>query len=219
MRTFVVGDIHGQHRALVACLKAVQFDYRRDRLIVLGDVCDRGPNVREAFDELLKIKNCIYLVGNHDIMALEWAETGRRDENWLSQGGDLTYRSYAGVPMPEAHRRLIRGGRVYFEDAGQLFLHAGFDPRRPVAGQPRDFLTWDRELVGTAWEAHRAGRAWRVPGYSEVFVGHTPTLLFGSSAPLHLGNLWLLDTGAGYSQMLTIMEAATGEYRQERAGA
>jgi serine/threonine protein phosphatase 1 len=78
-------------------------------------------------------------------------------------------------------------------------------------------LIWDRELVGAAWEAFQAGTPWHIPGYEEVFVGHTPTLLFGSEKPLQLGNLWLMDTGAGHQRMLTIMDVATKDFWQERA--
>ena len=56
MKTFCVGDIHGAYKALMQCLHRAQFDYHKDRLIVLGDGCDVFPEVNRCIDELLKIR-------------------------------------------------------------------------------------------------------------------------------------------------------------------
>ena len=76
MRTFVIGDIHGQYKALKEYLALSKFKKDNDRLICLGDVCDRGRQVKECIDELLTIPKCIYVLGNHDDWALEWAIHG-----------------------------------------------------------------------------------------------------------------------------------------------
>ena len=55
MRTFVIGDIHGAYKALLECLELSKFKKNNDRLICLGDVCDRGRQVKECIDELLTI--------------------------------------------------------------------------------------------------------------------------------------------------------------------
>ena len=43
MKTFVVGDIHGAHKALVQVLERSGLDRESDTLIVLGDVVDGWP--------------------------------------------------------------------------------------------------------------------------------------------------------------------------------
>jgi serine/threonine protein phosphatase 1 len=73
MRTFVIGDIHGAYKALLQCFARAGFNYDRDRLIVLGDVCDGYWEVRQCIDELLKVKNFDLVIGNHDLWALDWA--------------------------------------------------------------------------------------------------------------------------------------------------
>jgi len=57
-------------------------------------VCDGWPETRQAIDELLKIKNLTYILGNHDFWTLEWMREGVAEEIWLSQGGDATVNSY-----------------------------------------------------------------------------------------------------------------------------
>ena len=69
-RSFVIGDIHGAYPALRQCLELCKFDYNSDLLICLGDVCDGWPQVKESVEELLKIRNLIYIMGNHDDLAM-----------------------------------------------------------------------------------------------------------------------------------------------------
>ena len=73
MKIYAVGDIHGAYKALIQCFKRSKFDYQKDRLIVMGDVCDGYPYVKECIDELLKIKHYDLVIGNHDMWALDWA--------------------------------------------------------------------------------------------------------------------------------------------------
>lgn len=93
MREFVMGDLHGSYRALKQCLEAVDFDYKKDRLIQLGDIVDRNPEVFECVEELLKIRHLIVVRGNHDDWFDEFCQTGRHPVEWL-QGGKATARSY-----------------------------------------------------------------------------------------------------------------------------
>lgn len=86
MKRFVIGDIHGAHKALVQCLARSKFDPATDLLISLGDICDGWPEVNQVIDELLRIKNCKLILGNHDEWALRWMKNGWMDNIWTSQG-------------------------------------------------------------------------------------------------------------------------------------
>ncbi|MFH1385027.1 MAG: metallophosphoesterase, partial [Candidatus Omnitrophota bacterium] len=66
MKTFAIGDIHGAYKALIQCFERSKFDYKKDRLIVMGDVCDGYPDVKQCIDELLKVTRCDLVIGNHD---------------------------------------------------------------------------------------------------------------------------------------------------------
>lgn len=71
-QTFVIGDIHGAYRALRQCFDRSGFRPASDHLICLGDVADGWPDTKTCIDDLLKIKNMTYLLGNHDLLTLEW---------------------------------------------------------------------------------------------------------------------------------------------------
>ena len=66
-RTLAIGDIHGGYRAMMQCFERAEFDYKKDRLICLGDVADGWSEVVGCIEELHKIKNLVYIIGNHDL--------------------------------------------------------------------------------------------------------------------------------------------------------
>ena len=214
MKTFVIGDIHGAFRALLQCFERSGFNRRSDRLIVIGDVCDGYPEVKQCIDELLKIKHCDLIIGNHDMWALDWALRGDRPEIWTSQGGNRTIESYGGGPMPKAHVDFLKSGHLWLEIDNQLFVHGGFGPDMPLSSHDAQTLVWDRILLDTAWKKHLTNKECRMGRYKDIFVGHTTTELYSSFKPIHACNVWDIDTGAGWSGKLTIMDVNTKEYWQ-----
>jgi len=215
MRTFVIGDIHGAHKALLQCFERAGFDYANDRLIALGDVCDGWLQVKESIDELLKIKNLVYILGNHDQWTLDWGRDGKPAKMWEKQGGNGTLLSYNKGPMPEAHLKFLANARLYFEEDGRLFVHGGFDPKKPIEKQDADTFLWDRRLIMEAFSKNGREEPVVFGTYRDIFLGHTPTLNFYVDKPLRLCNVWALDTGAGWDGgRLTIMDLETNEYWQ-----
>ncbi|RAW03032.1 metallophosphoesterase [Pseudochryseolinea flava] len=206
-RTYVMGDIHGAYKALRKCLDRAGFDYEHDRLIALGDVCDGWPQTFECIEELLKIKNLVYILGNHDWWTLEWMTSGILDPAWFHQGGEATVNSYSDK-VPERHIRFLSDARLYFELDRKLFVHAGFDPKFPIQEQSMETLLWDRRLARLAIDSFPAGVDFKLTSYDEVYLGHTP---IAQNIPMHSGDIWLMDTGAGWSGALSMMDINTKE--------
>ncbi|MCX5678972.1 MAG: metallophosphoesterase [Candidatus Omnitrophica bacterium] len=219
MRTFVIGDIHGAYQAFLQCLKKADFNKNKDHLICLGDVCDRGPHVKECIDELLSIQKRTYLLGNHDAWALDWAIKGISVREWLEQGGSDTIASYKDGGMPVEHIRLLAQAPLWLLDKNRLFLHAGFDVDNGLEGTPKNVILWDRELLCRAKLLHQSCPEFKFGGYDEIFVGHTPTLIFNKDTPQKFCNVWAIDTGAVWSGKLTIMDVDTKEYWQSTPAA
>lgn len=211
MRTFVIGDLHGSHKALLQVLKKSEFDYENDELISLGDIVDGYPQVRECIDELQKIKNLKVIIGNHDKWFLDWA-TMERDVSWRTQGGQATFNSY----VPKTHIDFFKNAYAYHVDEkNRLFVHGGFDLTQPdMSKQKLDVLMWDRRLIQTAKKKHHRGRG-NLGSFDEIFVGHTSTTYTcESTLPQNFCNLWMLDTGAGWEGCLTIMDVDTKQFWQ-----
>ena len=209
---YVIGDIHGAHRALLECFNKASFDRANDLLICLGDICDGWPEVNKVFDELLGIKNLVYILGNHDKWALDWFRNRKAPAIWTEQGGDATMASYDEI-VPEAHIRLLSGAGLYYKLENRLFVHGGFDPAQAIEKQDSRVLLWDRELVYMAMRYNSLDTNNNITGYDEVYLGHTPTINFGSRDPIRACEVTLMDTGAGWpGGVLTMMDIDSKEY-------
>jgi serine/threonine protein phosphatase 1 len=206
-RTFVMGDIHGAHRALKQCLERSVFHPENDRLIVLGDVCDGWPDTKACIDELLRIRNLTYILGNHDWWTVQWMTTGEIQPIWFAQGGEATILSYRDG-VPPAHIRFLENALPYLELDNRIFVHAGFDGKKSIAQQGLDTFLWDRNLARMALELTQRRMDEKLTSYDEVYLGHTP---ISQPWPLHAGDVWLMDTGAGWSGVLSMMEINTKE--------
>lgn len=230
MKTFVIGDIHGGYRALQQVLKRSKFNYKEDTLITLGDIADGWSEVPLCIDELLKIEHRIDIKGNHDAWLHDWMLYGSAPGIWLRQGGQVSYDAYIDLKDKDIKkfRKHIsffdKQHWYYIDDNNNLFVHGGFTNRGGVKKEfDKRYLIWDRSL----WELANAGnRSFQEEGmyainlpeklrlYNEIFIGHTSTEMFNITYPLKRCNVWNLDTGAGFSGKLTIMDVNTKEYWQ-----
>lgn len=210
IKKFVIGDLHGRIEALKEVLKKSKFDREKDKLICLGDVCDGGYNTYECVEELLKIKNLVLLLGNHDFWFLKYISSGWSDEIWTSQGGQNTLDSYKKhgydfSNIPVTHQDFFNRGKYYHIENNDLFVHGGFDPIRGLLKTPREVLLWDRDLINFAQKQP-------IPLFKRVFIGHTSTQMFSGDPsikdcmrPVKLHNLIMCDTGVGNDGRLALM--------------
>lgn len=230
MRTFVIGDIHGCYKALVQCINRSGFDVQCDRLICLGDIVDSFPETKECVELLRTIKHCHLVLGNHDFWALQYYNArplSTPEPYWVKQGGQATIDSY-GDTMPEEHLDFFSRWEPFIIWDNTVFVHGGFDHQKSLEDQNLDNLIWDRQMVETAWKKHIRNQKFKFGPYEQIFVGHTTTQHFGiwdgtsitqrrPTVPLHLCNVWMLDTGAGWDGKLTIMNVETKEFFQSDA--
>ena len=212
MRRFVCGDIHGAHRALQQVLARSNFDYDHDQLICLGDICDGWPETKGCVDELLKIKHLTVIQGNHDRWCVDWMNTGSPHDIWLYQGGIQTMESYndpanneiSNIPTPHI---LFFNQMVPYHIMDQLcFVHGGFKLDQPFHEQHHDTFCWDRSLFKRALNEKKLKKKYSI--FDEIYVGHTATHHF-SMTPVHVGNIWNMDQGAGWTGKLSLMNIDT----------
>lgn len=237
MKRFVIGDIHGCYLALVQVLERCGFDYENDLLITIGDIVDGWHDSFRTVEELLKIKNRIDIIGNHDNWFTTFIQTGVHDQAW-GMGGLSTAKSYAeGIGLdlkvqelgngfmlnlnsgdiPEEHQKFFKGQHKYYKDKdNNLFVHGGFNPNEPIGRQLAYHLMWDRHL----WSKHIAiknGFSKKIKyaeDYNQIFIGHTSTTFMGSNVPVKVHKLTNMDTGAGGGGYLSIMDIDSREFWQ-----
>lgn len=233
MKRFVVGDIHGAYKALKQCIELSHIDKEKDMLFCIGDVADGWPEVPECFNELLTFKNLIYVRGNHDEWMLNHIGDASKPSIWLDQGGRATIDAYFQAPVDRKdelfeHLAFLRNTPYYhLTEDNKLFVHGGYNYRvEDVLEEttPDEFM-WDRDLIENAL-AGTQKRWLKLGKFNEVYIGHTatdaiykhwtrvPDMKIHPFKPINIHNLWNVDTGAGWSGKLTMMDIDTKEIFQ-----
>ena len=106
--------------------------------VYLGDYVDRGADSRAAIDELIESPladfEAIHILGNHELMLLDYIAAPADGGLWLANGGDATLLSYGVEPaagfdedsrpnrvrdafvaaMPDTHRSFLTGLRTHW---------------------------------------------------------------------------------------------------------
>jgi serine/threonine protein phosphatase 1 len=197
----VIGDVHGQSELLRALLARLG----NMPIIVVGDLCDRGPDTRGVIDQLIE-RGAIGVLGNHDLWLAAWAAGEGFDTLALGIGGATTLASYGvtvsdapsrGDAVPEAHRRWL------LELSVVLDLRVGHTKWWVIHGGIPSDTAFDgmtvEEVVPRLARERSADLMWRandpesmVPLDRPVIMGHRPR-----KAPLDDGHVLAIDTGAG----------------------
>src|SRR5208283_3799715 len=73
-RLIAIGDIHGCHLEFAEMLERLALE-RDDRLVLLGDLVNRGPDSCKVIDLAQKHK-ATSLLGNHELRLLKYRRTG-----------------------------------------------------------------------------------------------------------------------------------------------
>ena len=152
MRTFAIGDIHGNTIALDALMQAMQ-PAPADTLVFLGDYVDRGPDSKGVIDRLIFWKQHLQLIclrGNHELMMTRGRTDAVELKQWLTAGGTQTLGSYAVngrvslESVPKEHWTFLDEELFdYFETERHIFAHANLEPQTPLAQQPELYLFWE----------------------------------------------------------------------------
>ncbi|GAA4278664.1 metallophosphoesterase family protein [Aquimarina mytili] len=227
MRTLVIGDIHGGHKALLQVLDRAGVT-QDDTLIFLGDYVDGWSESAETIEELLALSasnNCTFIRGNHDLWCGLWLEKGETNPIWLAHGGEETIRSYIHSRhlTKDTHKKFFKNLHDYYLDSkNRLFLHAGFTSMYGVGKEEYESnYYWDRTLWEAALLADKVDKEIlrdnppeRFKHYSEIYIGHTPTTNYNQNVPMQAYNLWNIDTGAAFKGKLTILDVDTKEFWQ-----
>src|SRR5436305_5366185 len=133
-RLLAIGDVHGCSRALDALLLAVRLA-PDDRLVMLGDYVDRGPDSRGVLDRVMALHatgRVVALRGNHELIMLNARKANDSLTYWLAVGGrealesySLSGRSGRLQDIPDSHWRFLKSECVdWYELSSHFFVHA-----------------------------------------------------------------------------------------------
>ena len=126
MKTFVIGDIHGQLLPLDKLVSwLVTNTNSEDEVVFLGDYIDRGNQTKECLDRVIqfqKSNHCkvITLLGNHEASLLESLRNSSKHTWLLGMGGLRTLDTYCPSVAVEMRAELERLGPDIFTGAHSL---------------------------------------------------------------------------------------------------
>jgi hypothetical protein len=128
-RLIAVGDIHGCHLEFAELLDRLDLG-REDRLVLLGDLVNRGPDSLRVLD-LARASRAVALLGNHELRLLKHRRTG--DKKYLKETDLDTF----GKLRPEDWTYL-EAMPLTFEDPelNLVCVHGGFLPNEPWQRPP-----------------------------------------------------------------------------------
>jgi Calcineurin-like phosphoesterase len=209
-RTIAIGDIHGCSAALASLIQAID-PTPLDTLVFLGDFIDRGPDSRGVVEQVIALGErsvLVPLLGNHEEMLLAALEGQSELRFWLKFGGMEALASYGyggrselrpgdlRALIPAEHLQFLKKCRDHFETVRHIFVHAYYEPDRPLHEQSWGGLRW--ASLPPIPKPHCSGKV--------VIVGHTPQR---SGEILDLGYLKCIDTFCHGGGWLTALEVGT----------
>jgi len=85
----------------------------------------------------------------------------------------------------------------------------------PFLEQEPEVYYWDRTLWQHALNCQKYDEQFSIrTHFNEIYIGHTPTTKSNSDQPMNIFNVHNLDTGAGKTGRLTIMDIDTKDFWQ-----
>jgi bis(5'-nucleosyl)-tetraphosphatase (symmetrical) len=123
MSTYAIGDLQGCHDALMRLLDAVKFDTAADRLWLVGDLVNRGPDSLAVLRFLRELGDAaVCVLGNHDLHLLALAAGHGR----LHKGDTLD--AVLAAPDRDALIDWLRRQRLAWREGDWVLVHAGVLP-------------------------------------------------------------------------------------------
>lgn len=172
-RIIAIGDIHGCHLEFAELLDRLALA-PEDRLVLLGDLINRGPNSAAVIDLALK-HNALCVLGNHEARLLHYRRT--KDRSLLKDDDEQTF-----AQLEPHHWAYLEKLPLTHEEPelNTVFVHGGFLPDEPWRRQPASVVTRIQVLDAEGRPRKRAeapdGVLWaqRWVGPPFVVYGHTP---------------------------------------------
>lgn len=178
MSTYVISDIHGMYDMWKHMMEKIKLT-DDDRLIVIGDVIDRGSDGVKILQEIMDNKNITMLIGNHELMMLEnWFNPDDSEiaDNWMYNGGYPTVQAMMRLSAEEQDkiiqflRNCVIEAHVSTDDGRRFHLvHGWLSPvnEKENHGEYIYNSVWGRPGIRTAKCKSAEGT---------LIIGHTPVM-------------------------------------------
>lgn len=197
---YLTSDPHGEYRKFLNILDKINFN-ENDKMIILGDVIDRGSESIPLLQFIMRQKNMELLLGNHESMCLKGLihnDMGYYN-CWIDNGGLSTLYQFDKLNKIQQNNILeyLQSCKLYKIIDNYILSHAGVDTLVYTSNlyisefmslQTEEDLLWRQDFQNTR----------SLDDYTVIF-GHTPTCYLHKSNPMkiwHGKNKIGIDCGA-----------------------
>ncbi len=160
MSTYAIGDIQGCYAAFMKLLERLRFDPAKDRLWLVGDLVNRGPQSLEVLREVIALGDSVSVVlGNHDLHLLAVA-AGVRKLSRTDTFSDVLKAKDSGKLLDWLRQRPLI---VHNQKRNRLLVHAGVPPMWSVSRALEQAAKVEALLRGNDWKAALTSMYGNVP--------------------------------------------------------
>ena len=195
-RTLIVGDIHGCLHEFERLLEKLHFVKKRDRLILVGDLINKGPFSLGVLKKARSLQ-CEVVLGNHENNFIRFMEGSSHPsrhfeklKNEMGDEGEFWREWFGNLPL-------------FIEDKNFFVVHAGIRPDAHPRETNVEILTRIRTWDGRGENLHCSTD----PPWFDLYRGEK-LVVFGHWASLGLmvrRNAICLDSGCVYGKKLSAL--------------
>lgn len=179
MATYAIGDLQGCFTAFRRLIDLIKFDPTQDKLWLVGDLVNRGPDSLSILRYIKQADDAIIMVlGNHDLHLLMVAAGLAKNHP------NDTLQPILDAPDRDELLNWLRHQKLFYTEGKYAMVHAGLLP------------SWS--ISQAEQLAHEAESALRQDNYRELF-----SRLYGNE-PNYWRNEW-----TGYERLRVIINAMT----------
>ena len=174
MATYAIGDIQGCYDSLQALLARCAFDPATDRLWLVGDLVNRGPQSLTTLRFIRSLGDAaVTVLGNHDLYLLMVAEGGAK-----FRGKDDTLQEILDAPDCDELLDWLRHQPLCYTEDEYCMVHAGLLPQwtaaraRELSCEVESALQGPnfREFILNLWGSEPAGWSDDLAGWPRLRV-------------------------------------------------
>ena len=222
MKTVIIGDVHGCVESRTIILNIFSISNTASRLILLGDLFDRGPDSWEVFQTVKHLQETyqdhfVLLRGNHEDYLLQEKLPFSMELVWNRVGKQATVKSFKkhNEKMKDAAPWIAEHSVLYYKGEDFQCVHAGIKIDPPELNDTYT-LIHDHDVV----KQNRYKGPLTITGHIALEeptyfagAGETPQILpYNTRMPLPEKGIICIDTGCGKGGKLTAMVIEDGYY-------
>ena len=172
---YIISDIHGEYDLFIKLLKKIGFD-SNDKMIICGDIFDKGPQSIKLLKYIRKQNNMIFIIGNHEYDFLKYyngimrkLKDGFNKEEVLKKINSYFPKEDCELDWDDLN--WLEDSPFYYETNDYICVHAGIS----INSNNEVINPLDNDINVLVYDRRFKDPELIINNSKCVFYGHTPT--------------------------------------------